>query len=203
MKRFTVLAVPVVIALLTFGITVKAMAADVDDSAAANKGGNAAADESIAVKDTLNDNNVAAAEAVAIKTGDIDTDVKTTDIDIDKDTDIDVDKSHNNGDAEVERANHVANANNGSVAKVYEDNSINIKDVRVAVATNELDGEVTGAAQVGVPILGEIERSFNTGDNAIGSRGGEVELNGVANISQNTGGNSLIQQSNTFNASVK
>jgi hypothetical protein len=193
MKRFTVLAVPVVIALLTFGITVKAMAA-VEDSAAANKGGNAAADESIAVKDTLNDNNVAAANAVAIKTGDIDTDVKTTDIDIDK-KDID---SHNNGDAEVEHGAYNAVANNGSIAKVDDSTNIKVGDVLVAVNTNELDSVLAhNEIELGAH---EIEKGvMNTGNNSI--RGGEV--NGVNQVTQISGNQSQVNNSVSVQAFVK
>lgn len=188
MKRLLVV-LPVVIALLTFGLSVKSMAV---------LNGNdvlVPIDESIAVNDTLNhnkvdvkDNTTANDDSIAI--GKVDVDVKDTDIN----------KSHNNGDAEVEHGDYNAVANNGSIAKV--DNSLNIKDIKVAVAVSDLDGLVTGAPLVGIPILGEIERSFNTGDNRIGGDG-RISVNGVANISQNTGQNALIQQSNTFNASVK
>lgn len=186
MKRLLVV-LPVVIALLTFGLSVKSMAV---------LNGNdvlVPIDESIAVNDTLNHNKV----DVKGNTTANDESIAIGKIKLD---DVGNDKSHNNGDAESEGGDHNAVANNGSFAKT--DNSINIKDIKVAVAVSDLDGLVTGAPLVGIPILGEIERSFNTGDNRIGGDG-RISVNGVANISQNTGQNALIQQANTFNASVK
>ncbi len=115
MKKIAI-AVPVAIALLTFGISAKSMAnpANSTDGGGVDDQIAAVAKGSLAVKDTLNNNDV---------------DVK----------DVANDKSKE-GDAEVENGDYDAAANFGGEATV--DKSIKIKDIRIAVIKSDVKGQV-------------------------------------------------------------
>lgn len=237
MKKHLV-AVPVVIALLTFGVSGKSMALDVvvpvavDNSTAVGVNdtlndntllndtveGNAAAnDQSIATSDSLNGNNVAAADSIAVK--DSLNNNTLSDIANDKSTDqkakaeegsaatnngnalavnlkADADgksnaasvigdaTSSNNGDAEAFGA-HNAVANNGSTVNL--DDSINISDIRVAVATSILDGEVSH---------NEISFGNGTEMKAYGNDGGSA-VNLSSQKNKATGLNGALQANGT------
>jgi hypothetical protein len=156
MKKYTV-AIPVAIALLTFGVYGKAMALDVDvEAAAALAAGNANA---------ANDGDATQINKTDVDVKKTDIDVRKTDIDVKKDIDITrVSKDLDHQDVDIDGAyNAVAGIGDASV-----DKSVHIGAIKVAVQNSRLDGEVSGN-----------RISFGNGleMKAIGNEGGNVRNN--------------------------
>jgi hypothetical protein len=136
MKKSTI-AIPVALALLSFGVSTQTMALEVEDNVVPVAVDNSTA---VGVDDTLNGNKVlndevkgdAAANDESIALNDNKIELKKTDID----TDIDVDS-----EAEVEHGDYNAVAGIGD-ATVDKSIKINVKDVNIATIKSDVKGEV-------------------------------------------------------------
>ncbi|MEA5113168.1 MAG: hypothetical protein VB050_04000 [Geobacteraceae bacterium] len=191
MKKYTVLAVPVAIALLTFCLAGKSMAFDAvvpiaDDGSTA-----------VGVNDTLNGNKVLN-DDVSGKTAANDQSIAASDI-LNGNTvsDIANDKSKN-FDQEVEQSkgdyNAVAGIGNATVDKSI---TVKIEDIRVAVATSTLSGAVSGNKVIFGNGL-EMEAKGNRGGSAINA---SLQANKASQKNGALGANGALQGNGALQAS--
>lgn len=175
MKRWIVLGLPLLVALLTIGNPVQSWADDVTDN-----NSNSADDTSLAVKDTLNGNDVADNNSAIVE-----------------------DNLNGPIGNDVQKAEQAANDNSLAVGDISDiandDHSIKLKDIDVAVATSVLKGAV---AFNSIPMGLGLDIEIETGNNALASKGGTFTVNGISAVSMNTGLQSLTQQSVNVQANL-
>lgn len=208
MRNWIVWGLPVFIALLTFGTPMKGWADDIEDNLSDN---NVAVDQAIAfdeieVEDIANDDlegkNNANDNAIAFD------EIEIEDVANDDHSDTQVGKNNANDNSiafdeiEIEDVANDDHSDNLEGKINANDNSlvVAVEDISVAVAASTLSGTVTGNNVVAVGALlglGEIE----TGDNYLAT-GCNYTVTGINQNAQNTGINSLLQQSVNVQANL-